>query len=247
MTDFGLMFYNARWYDPTLGRFNQPDTVISSNVQGLDRYAYVYSNPIKFSDPTGHCASDDDPCIKKLQEIQKKFSLTINDEDELWTLDALESIEKGMKTLFDAMGKDDFVAEFAEVTFFATTKKENYMWTTGRNDIWIPQVLMDDDLYLQHETVHELAHIWDNNCDDCLSKGMMTATGGSGSEEIRFLFWEIGLTEYLPNGILPTDYANKSRREDWAESVTAYLFPAYADYNPWSQERQDYIADALSQ
>jgi RHS repeat-associated protein len=25
---FGLMFYNARWYDPALGRFAQPDTII---------------------------------------------------------------------------------------------------------------------------------------------------------------------------------------------------------------------------
>ena len=26
--DFGLMFYNARWYDAALGRFAQADTVI---------------------------------------------------------------------------------------------------------------------------------------------------------------------------------------------------------------------------
>lgn len=25
---FGLMFYNARWYDPALGRWNQPDSII---------------------------------------------------------------------------------------------------------------------------------------------------------------------------------------------------------------------------
>ncbi|HCK66017.1 MAG TPA: hypothetical protein DHW49_07105, partial [Anaerolineae bacterium] len=37
--DFGLMFYNARWYDPSLGRFAQADTIVPSGVQGLDRYA----------------------------------------------------------------------------------------------------------------------------------------------------------------------------------------------------------------
>ncbi len=56
--DFGLMFYNARWYDPVLGRFNQPDTLIpeqSQGVQAWDRFAYVNNNPISYNDPTGHC------------------------------------------------------------------------------------------------------------------------------------------------------------------------------------------------
>jgi len=57
---FGLMFYNARWYDPVLGRFNQPDTLIPEQTQGTqawDRFAYTNNNPVKFSDPTGHCAA----------------------------------------------------------------------------------------------------------------------------------------------------------------------------------------------
>ena len=39
---FGLLFYNARWLDPALGRFNQPDTLIpqSQGVQGRDRYRW---------------------------------------------------------------------------------------------------------------------------------------------------------------------------------------------------------------
>ncbi len=52
---FGLMFYNARWYDPSLGRFAQADTVIPNNTQGLDRFAYVFNNPLAYVDPSGHC------------------------------------------------------------------------------------------------------------------------------------------------------------------------------------------------
>ena len=57
MSDFGLMFYNARWYDPYIGRFNQPDTIIpqSQGVQAWDRYAYVSNNPMLYNDPSGHC------------------------------------------------------------------------------------------------------------------------------------------------------------------------------------------------
>jgi RHS repeat-associated protein len=54
----GLYFYNARSYDPTLGRFTQPDSLIPEQSQGAqawDRYAYVNNNPVRYNDPTGHC------------------------------------------------------------------------------------------------------------------------------------------------------------------------------------------------
>ena len=52
--DFGLMFYNARWYDPSLGRFAQADSIIPGGVQGWDRYAYVNNSPMNYVDPSGH-------------------------------------------------------------------------------------------------------------------------------------------------------------------------------------------------
>jgi RHS repeat-associated protein len=53
---FGLMYYNARWVDASLGRFTQADAVIPSPgySQAYDRYAYVYNNPVIYNDPTGH-------------------------------------------------------------------------------------------------------------------------------------------------------------------------------------------------
>ena len=36
MGDFGLMFYNARWYDPCIMQFNQPDSVIPDPYNTLD-------------------------------------------------------------------------------------------------------------------------------------------------------------------------------------------------------------------
>jgi len=52
----GLYYYNARYYDPELGRFVQADTVISdlSNPQTYNRYSYVQNNPLKYTDSTGH-------------------------------------------------------------------------------------------------------------------------------------------------------------------------------------------------
>ncbi len=58
----GLMFYNARYYDTTLGRFTQADTIVPGafNPQTLNRYAYALNNPVRYTDPTGHMVKDED-------------------------------------------------------------------------------------------------------------------------------------------------------------------------------------------
>jgi hypothetical protein len=45
-------------YDPAIGRFTSPDTIIpiGQGSQAWDRYAYTNNNPIRFSDSSGHCA-----------------------------------------------------------------------------------------------------------------------------------------------------------------------------------------------
>jgi len=55
------VFYNARYYDPALGRFVSADSLIPGGAQGLDRYAYVNNSPVNFSDPSGHKVKEDDP------------------------------------------------------------------------------------------------------------------------------------------------------------------------------------------
>ncbi|MBI5295074.1 MAG: hypothetical protein HY869_06330 [Chloroflexi bacterium] len=68
---FGLMFYNARWYDPYITHFVQADTIIPAGVQGLDRYAGMNNNPIKYSDPSGH-----DPWYCETAECEAKYVRT---------------------------------------------------------------------------------------------------------------------------------------------------------------------------
>jgi len=54
--EFGLYFYNARWYDPYLNRWTQPDSIIPETYHPLDwdRYSYARNNPVKYVDPDGH-------------------------------------------------------------------------------------------------------------------------------------------------------------------------------------------------
>jgi RHS repeat-associated protein len=55
----GLYYYRARWYDPALGRFIQADSIVPApgNPQSLNRYAYVYNNPLRYTDPSGRMGS----------------------------------------------------------------------------------------------------------------------------------------------------------------------------------------------
>jgi RHS repeat-associated protein len=47
----GLVYYRARYYDPTIGRFTQRDPI---GLQGgINPYVYVNGNPVNFIDPQG--------------------------------------------------------------------------------------------------------------------------------------------------------------------------------------------------
>jgi len=62
----GLYDYGARWYDSTIGRFIQADSIVPNpgNPQSLNRYSYVRNNPLRFIDPSGmaECSPGDLQC-----------------------------------------------------------------------------------------------------------------------------------------------------------------------------------------
>jgi RHS repeat-associated protein len=55
----GLYYYRARWYDPQIGRFISEDPIKFKG--GINWFAYVKNNPVKFIDPLGLCPKDT-PC-----------------------------------------------------------------------------------------------------------------------------------------------------------------------------------------
>jgi RHS repeat-associated protein len=56
----GLLYYNARYYDPATAKFVSADIIVSkpSKPQSLNRYSYVLNNPLKYTDSSGYCPAD---------------------------------------------------------------------------------------------------------------------------------------------------------------------------------------------
>ena len=48
----GQYYLKARYYNPVIGQFTQMDTYLGD---GLNLYAYVQNNPVRYVDPSGHC------------------------------------------------------------------------------------------------------------------------------------------------------------------------------------------------
>ena len=54
--DLGLLYYNARYYLPTIGKFASADTIVPdpAGPQQFNRYAYTLNSPLNFTDSSGH-------------------------------------------------------------------------------------------------------------------------------------------------------------------------------------------------
>ena len=99
--ELGLLYYNARFYAPGLGRFLSADSIVPdpTNPQSLNRYSYTRNSPLNLIDPTGHreCGTDCNnprpntppPSIK--EQIQQGFNNNVYglkfsaDAGESWT------------------------------------------------------------------------------------------------------------------------------------------------------------------
>ena len=60
----GLLYYNARYYDPALGTFISPDSIVPDPGMVVDynRFLYARGNPLKYSDPTGYSSQEEEEC-----------------------------------------------------------------------------------------------------------------------------------------------------------------------------------------
>ncbi|HUN24411.1 MAG TPA: RHS repeat-associated core domain-containing protein, partial [Anaerolineales bacterium] len=82
---------NARWYDPYLGRFTQPDSISfvealpnPTDAKAFDRYAYVNNNPVRYNDPSGHMCSDPEDPTPECENGQIPLEYPNNPNDHFY-------------------------------------------------------------------------------------------------------------------------------------------------------------------
>jgi RHS repeat-associated protein len=79
----GLYYYNARYYDLSVGQFTQPDSLVADplNPAAWNRFSYVYNAPTNYVDPSGHLGLPIDwlldigGLVLDLQQLQQDPSL----------------------------------------------------------------------------------------------------------------------------------------------------------------------------
>ncbi len=160
--DLGLYFYNARWYDPQLGRFIQADTIVPGGVQGLDRYAYVGNNPLRYTDPSGHQICDPDGYCGNYVSIDAQlwqYKLQLGDDwtdvEKIYILLAASAIGNKMSDVIGGSSAYAFGTVFGGTKFIRDPSLGVYggKWTGEA-------VLLNPSLMNQFVVTHELGHVF---------------------------------------------------------------------------------------
>ncbi|MGE5581085.1 MAG: RHS repeat-associated core domain-containing protein, partial [Bacillota bacterium] len=141
--DIGLYYYNARFYDPEIGRFISEDSVSDPYSNG-NLYAYCAENPVNNIDPTGHWTI---PIATGLQ----LFSATLN---------ALATIDPNLKEAAGAFST--FISlwngiQNVQELFKDANRTETYEREIPAEDVGIPGVSYKEKVtvtYKNHKVVN---------------------------------------------------------------------------------------------
>lgn len=123
-TETALYYYKARYYNPALLRFYQPDWIVPQiyNPQLLNRYSYVGNNPLRYIDPTGNSLED---IIAEygdlIKELKKIADFLENIETLKTSIEALDAYQNGDMNKFEDklfdLGFGDIVSEGCGLSF----------------------------------------------------------------------------------------------------------------------------------
>jgi RHS repeat-associated protein len=256
-----LMYFRARFYSPYLNRWLQPDSIVPEpgNPQALNRYAFVYNNPLKYIDPSGHCSDDpDEPtgCLQLGQQIQEEFGVSIEDlGNDLWTVSTLRLLYSGLFSFRKAIGKEAYYKYFPKgvITIAISPAEANRGSYWEKNVVGISENVFDEGIEFVGTVVHEMSHglaVRTGTELEAVEKFAIDTgwqTVGNRRRCVLLVFDchdvpiiiranpEDGPTPYARGEIQPVD-----AKEDAAETFTALAVPGFGD-RPVTRERREWF------
>ncbi len=231
--DLGLIYMNARYYLPEVGRFISPDTIVPdpSNPQSFNRYSYAHNDPTNLTDPSGYCAGDpNDPensdrsCWSRLLYLQEYYRLVLSGD---WHFNELLDLFLSLRDLEDMLGGIAyFLAAFGGTQLHREQGVANdpsgfsaQAASPFKMTFWDSAFTAYEQFETRWLVAHEFGHIWDARHLLSSSFKLEQATGGSSC-----LVEAISHCLYSPGGRTVSGYAAENRREDWAESFAAFTY-----------------------
>jgi RHS repeat-associated protein len=130
----GLYHYGARVYDPALGRFLSPDTLVpGQDAAAWDRYAYALENPVKYIDPSGHYVCENENCKGPDRSTQAQIKLInycYKFDIPCWAKN-VEWVKANLSTVKDRLGYDlgELMVPIHTDVNSSTQNKKTEIWT----------------------------------------------------------------------------------------------------------------------
>ena len=243
--EFGLKYYGARFYDSAVGRFVSADVISQRGAQGLDRYAYANNSPLKYTDPSGHmaseCGADDSECGGSSEEdlidlIYEEFGVTVT-PDAYWNYTKLSLLFRALGDFRSFIGEDKY-NDLLKGAGLTVEMSDVCDGCGGEYDPSSGTLFIDPEAFaprtehstgetesaglsFMHTVVHEMAHALVSSIGD---PGLLYSYGYAAG-------WNNpGGGEWVNPGTGPTDYAKGlivpvDPGEDLAESVAVLIYP----------------------
>jgi hypothetical protein len=170
------MFFNARWYDASLGRFAQADTLIpgAGDSQAWDRYAYANNDPVRYVDPSGHWFCEDvdaygnchyrfipKTLASAKKEILTRYGVTLSDDKLNWNFDNATTILNAFTQMESVISKSKMKSIFSGQVFYMESGE---LGTWGGR--WSNGTLKLHGDFPVGLVLHEVAHIFDTLAGD---------------------------------------------------------------------------------